>query len=94
MTTHPAAAHDVGGRPAGAVERDEHEHALWERRVDDEQVVSGELRRTLEALGPSAYETMGYSERWVAALASAMNERGVVTSGELGRRMAQVEQRA
>ncbi len=31
---HPLGAHDVGGRPGPTVVKDEHEHALWERRVD------------------------------------------------------------
>ena len=102
MAPHPVAAHDVGGRQAGTVVRDEHEHALWERRVDAMMVllsrkgllVVDELRRNVEALGPGAYETMGYYERWVAALASAMNERGIVASSALGRRMSEVERRA
>ncbi len=99
---HPVGPHDVGGRPAGIVERDEHDHALWERRVDAMMMllskrgllVVDELRRNVEALGPGAYESMGYYERWVAALSAAMVERGVVTGGELGRRMAEVESRA
>jgi hypothetical protein len=37
---------------------------------------------------------MGYYERWIAAITAAMLERGVVTSDELGRRMAEVEARA
>ncbi|VVB46365.1 hypothetical protein RHAL1_02255 [Beijerinckiaceae bacterium RH AL1] len=99
---HPIGPHDVGGRAAGVVERDEHEHALWERRVDAMMMllskrgllVVDELRRSIESLGPGAYETLGYYERWVAALTSAMVERGVVTGHELSRRMAEVEQRA
>ena len=99
---HPIGPHDVGGREAAAVERDEHEHALWERRVDAMMVllsqrgllVVDELRRNIEALGPGAYESMGYYERWIAALTNAMVERGVITSAELGARMAQIEQRA
>ena len=99
---HPVGPHDVGGQPAGVVERDEHDHALWERRVDAMMMllskrgllVVDELRRNVEALGPGAYESMGYYERWVAALSAAMVERGVVTGGELGRRMAEVERRA
>ena len=102
VVRHPLAAHDVGGRAAGTVQRDEHEHALWERRVDAmmallsqrKLLVVDELRRHIEALGPGAYESMGYYERWIAALVAAMVDRGVVTSGELGRRMAEVERRA
>ena len=100
---HPVGPHDVGGRIGPAVERDEHhEHALWERRVDAMMVllsqrdllVVDELRRNIEALGPGAYDSMGYYERWIAALTNAMVERGVVTSCELGARMAEVERRA
>ena len=31
---HPVGTHDVGGRPSPAMVKDEHEHALWECRVD------------------------------------------------------------
>ena len=100
---HPVGAHDVGGRPGPAMVKDEHEHALWERRVDAMMLlltppsrrllILDELRRNIEALGPGAYEHMDYYERWIAAIAAAMIERGVVTSDELGRKMAEVEAR-
>jgi len=100
---HPLGAHDVGGRPGPTVVKDEHEHALWERRVDAmmlllthpsrKLLILDELRRNIEALGPGAYEHMDYYERWIAAIAAAMVERGVVTSDELGRKMAEVEAR-
>ena len=83
--------------------KDEHEHALWERRVDAmmllltnpsrKLLILDELRRNIEALGPGAYEHMDYYERWIAAIAAAMVERGVVTGDELGRKMAEVEVR-
>ena len=101
--SHPVGPHDVGGRDAPPVVRDEHAHDLWERRVDAmmmllthpsrKMLVLDELRRNIEALGPGAYESMGYYERWCAAIANAMIDRGVVTSDELGRRMAAVEAR-
>jgi len=83
--------------------KDEHEHALWERRVDAmmmlltppsrKLLILDELRRNIEALGPGAYEHMEYYERWIAAIAAAMIDRGVVTSDELGRKMAEIETR-
>jgi len=99
---HPVGPHDVGGRDGPNVQRDEHDHVLWERRVDAmmmllssrKLLVVDELRRNIEALGPGAYETMDYYERWVAAITNAMVERGVITGDELGRRMAEVERRA
>lgn len=99
----PVGAHDRGGQPAAAIVRDEHEHDLWERRVDAmmmllthpsrKLLVLDELRRNVEALGPGAYERMAYYERWIAAIAAAMLDRGVVTADELGRRMAAVAAR-
>ena len=99
---HPVGPHDVGGQTAGVVERDEHDHALWERRVDAMMMllskrgllVVDELRRNIEALGPGAYDKLGYYERWISALTSAMVERGVVTGHEIAQRMAEVERRA
>ena len=92
--------HDVGGRPSPLPDKDEHPHALWEYRVDAmmmllshpsrKLLVVDELRRAVEGLGPGAYETMGYYERWIAAITRLMLELGVVTSEELGRRMAEV----
>ena len=48
--------HDMGGLPAGPVERSEHDYALWEKRVDALQVLlsakgqitTDELRRGIE----------------------------------------------
>ena len=101
MPAPPVGPHDIGGREAGAVERDEHDLALWERRVDamvmvlsrKKEFTVDELRRNIEQLGPGAYDTMGYYERWVHALTNAMIERGLVTASELGHRMVEVGQR-
>jgi len=84
--------HDMGGLPAGPVDRGEYDYALWEKRVDALLVLLAaperrlvrvdELRRNIEALPPDAYDKMSYYERW-----------GVVTSDELGRKMAAVAAR-
>jgi hypothetical protein len=95
--------HDMGGLPAGPVERSEHEYALWEKRVDALMVLLGsperrlirvdELRRNIEALPPDAYDKMSYYERWVTSIANTLLQRGVVTTDELGRKMADVAAR-
>jgi nitrile hydratase subunit beta len=95
--------HDMGGLPAGPVERSEHDYALWEKRVDALMVLLGsperrlirvdELRRNIEALPPDAYDKMTYYERWVTSIANTLLQRGVVTSDELGRKMAEVAAR-
>ncbi len=52
-----------------------------------------ELRKNIEALGPEAYERMSYYERWVISITQTMVQRGVITTEELGRKMAEVESR-
>ncbi len=93
--------HDMGGLPAGAVERTEHDYALWEKRVDALQVLLGrrglltvdELRRNIESLGPEAYDTMSYYERWIHSITQTLLQRGVITADELGRRIEAVRGR-
>lgn len=96
------AAHDVGGLPAGPIDRAEHEPNFWEWRVDAlvrllfEAGVLGdfaELRRAIEDLGPDVYERLSYYERWAAASAALCVEKGVVTQAELDARVARVRER-
>lgn len=92
--------HDMGGLPAGPVEREEHDYAPWEKRVDailrllaDSKrrlITTDELRRGIEELGPGAYDQMSYYERWIASITNNLIEKGVISVDELGRRMAQI----
>jgi hypothetical protein len=93
----------MGGLPAGRCRRDEHEYEQWEKRVDAlMMLLSGrkpdlmkvdELRRNIESLGPAAYDSMGYYERWMHAIAQTLIQRGVISIDELGRKLAEVEAR-
>ncbi len=95
--------HDIGGLPAGPVERNEHDFALWEKRVDalmmllshpSRQLVSvDELRRNIESIGTGAYDQMSYYERWIYSVTQTMIQRGVINIDELSRKMAEVEAR-
>ena len=95
--------HDMGGLDAGPVERAEHDYAPWEKRVDAIlRLLSSpkrgilqvdELRRGIEDLGPGAYDELSYYERWIAAIANLLIEKGVISIDELGRRMAEVDAR-
>ena len=49
-----------------------------------------ELRRGIEELGPGVYDEMSYYERWIASVTNNLLEKGVITTDELGRRMAEV----
>ena len=95
--------HDMGGLPAGAVERAEHDYALWEKRVDALMVLLNrregplltvdELRRNIESLGPEAYDRMSYYERWIHAITQTLLQRGVISVDELGRKIEAVRAR-
>ena len=88
--------HDMGGLPAGRVERSEHDYADWERRVDamavllNSRITVDERRRSIESLAPEQYDAMGYYERWVIALGQTLIQRGIITTEELGRKMEQI----
>jgi hypothetical protein len=93
--------HDMGGLPAGRVDRSEHEYGDWDRRIDAmAQLVSrhvgirvDERRKNIEALPPQAYDAMSYYEKWLVALTQVLIQRGVITTDELGRKMEQVRAR-
>ena len=92
----------MGGLPAGKVETTSTTMTQWERRVDAlMMILSGikgpkrmitvdELRKNIEALPPDAYERMSYYERWVSSLTQTLIQRGVITTEELARKMAEV----
>jgi hypothetical protein len=97
------AHHDLGGRPAGTIDRTEHTLDPWEKRVDAiVQLLSDpsrrmirvdELRRAIEGLGAEEYDRLSYYERWIAAVANLLIEKGVLTVEELGRKLEEVRQR-
>ncbi len=95
--------HDMGGLEAGPVERSGHAHEPWEKRVDalkmllfDDQrqlLSTDELRRGIEDLGAEAYDRYNYYERWMAAMANVLLEKGIITVDELATKMAEIEAR-
>lgn len=92
--------HDMGGLTAGTINKNEHNYVLWEKRVDAlmmllsnelEIITVDQLRKGIEALPPSAYNGMTYYERWIASIANALIDAGVLTTEELGVKMAAIE---
>ena len=91
----------MGGDPAGDINHDQHDFALWEKRVDALMVLASSaglmntdsLRRVLEDMGEEAYETMSYYERWIESVSQNMVEAGAFSTAELAIRMAQVKTR-
>ena len=98
--------HDMGGLPADKVEPVEHQYEDWERRIDALMMfcsgVKGkkrlltvdELRKNIESLTPETYDRLAYYEKWVTALTQALIQRGVITTADLARKMAEVKKRA
>jgi len=95
--------HDLGGQPAGPIDRSERELEPWEKRVDalmqllsaPERGIIGvdELRRAIEGLGAGEYERLGYYEKWMAGITRLLLEKGVLTVDELGRKLDEVRAR-
>lgn len=93
--------HDMGGNAAGRVPATDHDHSLWEKRVDALMMIGtakglftvDSMRRVLEDMPPSSFDEMSYYERWVASLNQNLIEAGIYTPAELGRRMTEVAAR-
>ncbi|RMH53588.1 MAG: nitrile hydratase subunit beta [Alphaproteobacteria bacterium] len=91
----------MGGDPAGPVIPAEHDFALWEKRVDALFMLTtakglftvDALRRVLEDMGPEAFETMTYYERWITAVNRNLIEAGVYSTAELAAKIAEVKAR-
>jgi hypothetical protein len=93
--------HDMGGLPAGAIERDEHDPSFAERRVDAlmsllmglGKAISNvdEMRRTIESLPREIYERHDYYERWLLTIERLLVEKGVLTQAEIDSRIATLE---
>ncbi|ABG05242.1 putative ScnB-like protein [Rubrobacter xylanophilus DSM 9941] len=84
--------HDLGGEPAGPVDRREHEVEDWERLTDaitialDRKGVktTDEHRRAIESLPD--YRELSYYERWAAATENLLVEKGLLSRKEIDAR--------
>jgi hypothetical protein len=71
----------------------------WERRMDALHTVLGhkgvrttdEMRRAIESLEPSLYEALSYYEKWTAALEILTVEKGILSTEEIDKKMASLE---
>jgi hypothetical protein len=83
--------HDLGGLSAGPVDTSPHDMTYWEKQIDAMNMLlaqkglrrTDENRRYVESLGHDAYSTLTYYERWTAALARQLIDKGVITQDEL-----------
>ena len=94
---------DIGGLPAGEIDRHEHEPTMTERRIDAMMMLmrqkprafwgADENRRTIESLSPDFYERSQYYERWVVAMRRLLVEKGVLTEAEIEAKLRDVHRR-
>jgi len=92
---------DNGGRPAGPIHRVDHELEPWEKRchaladvLDFNKIINTEeKRRGVESLGKELIGALSYYERWAAAFANILFQKGVLTPAQLARKMDEVEAR-
>jgi len=93
--------HDLGGLPAGPVDTQPHEMTFWEKQIDALNLLLAqkglrkvdENRRYIEMLGDDAYNTLSYYERWTAALARQLIDKGVFTQDEVDAKVADIRGR-
>ena len=91
--------HDMGGSPAGPIDKKGHEIEDWERLADAVNIAldikglktTDEHRRAIESL--ENYRELGYYERWVAATEKLLVEKGILTREEIDERSAEIERR-
>ncbi|MEE8352029.1 MAG: nitrile hydratase subunit alpha [Rhodospirillales bacterium] len=95
--------HDIGGLPAGPIDRDERPMVFWEKRMeavrdcisrsDPPLMTVDEMRRVIETMGKEAYNTLGFYEKKAAAVRDVLIEKGVFAAEELEVRTEQVRDR-
>jgi hypothetical protein len=94
-------ANDLGGLPAGRLVPTDHELLPWEKRahalldvLDAKAIVNTEeKRRGIDELGRDIYDKLTYYEKWVLSACNVLLTKGVLTSEELARKLAEVKAR-
>jgi hypothetical protein len=95
------AYHDLGGTPAGPIDKAEHDLQLWEKRIEALLVLLknknilrvDENRRGLESLGSDVYFSLSYAERRMLSMSNNLILKGVITIDELAHKIADIESR-
>ena len=93
--------HDIGGLEAGPVDISPHDMSVWEKQIDamNQLLAQKGIRRTdenraaIETLGHDAYDKLSYYERWTAALARILIDKGVLTQDEIDAKVASLRAR-
>ena len=92
--------HDLGGLEAGPVDTKAHDPTFWEKQIDALNALlakkglrrTDENRRYIEMLGHDAYARLSYYERWTAAMARLLIDKGVLTQDEIDAKIARIRE--
>ncbi len=97
------APQDIGGLPGGPVDTETQAATFWEKRVDainvllsddKRRIISRDERRlAIESLGEEVYQTLGYFERWTAAMARLLLQKGILSQDEIDAKIAEIRAR-
>lgn len=89
--------HDVGGLDFGPIDREEHDLAHWEKRVDAILILLATkkaafkidaMRRVIESYGEQQYDATTYYEKWVRAIRNLIIEQDVADKEEVEQEIA------
>ena len=95
-----ARTHDMGGRPTDQpINTAEHALADWEVVADAVAQALGakgirttdESRRAMEDMPAEDYLSLSYYERWVRGTEQLVVEKGILSTEEIDRKMAELE---
>jgi hypothetical protein len=96
--------HDLGGQPAGPIDRAEHEPTLFDQRVDamirllthpSRAVFTVDaMRRSIESHSPQEYFGLSYYEKWLHAIRRLTIEQGLISEADLARKLDELKRRA
>lgn len=92
---------DIGGLPAGPIEKIDHDLLPWEKRchaladvLDFHKLINTEeKRRGVESLGSDVVGKLTYYERWIVTFANLSFQKGILTPEMLARKMDEVAAR-
>jgi Nitrile hydratase beta subunit len=106
MTADPdlshACAHDLGGQPAGPIDRTEHEVESWQNLATALMYLlrdhcclakTDEMRRAIEDMKPEDYRRLGYFDKWAVGLSILAVEKGLMRRDEIARRASDISAR-
>ena len=106
MTAGPdlsrARPHDLGGQPAGQIDRAEHEAEPWQNLVTALMYLlrdhchlakTDEMRRAIEDMKPEEYRRLGYFYKWAVGFSTLVVEKALMTSDEIARRVGDIAAR-